>query len=212
MFGLNTQLSPSMSLTVRPPPIVASDLSSTYQFTTFTAEVQEPSATLPPSSVSTAFPSLPCPSFLLPPCPPCTEAAPTPVLESVFSFPTPTSLDALAEHFFDESKHRMSTAAVAYALSLLRSGDPTAEGSTGIAFDSTTLFDSTMLTAAVLPPHAELPLIMDHNDQGWRRRTASIWAVRVVRSLSHHCRSAQTMKVEGTTTSLRTLSGRIFWT
>ena len=63
MFGLNTQLSSSMTLTVQPPPTVASDLSSTYQFTTLTAKVQEPLATLPPSTVSTAFP---CP--VLPPC------------------------------------------------------------------------------------------------------------------------------------------------
>src|SRR5258706_2276773 len=53
-----------MSLTIQPPPAVASDLSSTYQLTTFIAEVQEPSATPPPSNVSTAFPFPALPPFL----------------------------------------------------------------------------------------------------------------------------------------------------
>src|SRR5258706_14749229 len=53
-----------MSLTMHPPPTVASGLSSAYQFTTFIAEVQQPSAMLPPSTVSTAFLS-PVPAFLV---------------------------------------------------------------------------------------------------------------------------------------------------
>ncbi len=81
--------------------------------------------------------------------------------EPVFSCPSPVSLDALAEYFFDRSKHRTPTPAVPFAPSLIGSGDATAEGSPGVAFDSTTL------TGAVLPPHAEPPLVIDHHGIGW---------------------------------------------
>ena len=112
MSGINTQLSPSMPLTMNPPPAVASDLSSTYKFTTFITEVQEPSATPLLSTVSTAFPYPVCP-----PCLPCTELTPMPAQEPVFSCPSPTSLDALAEYFFDGPKHRTPTTAMLLPLS-----------------------------------------------------------------------------------------------
>ena len=92
---------------------------------------------------------------------PGTGAAPMPEHEPVLSFPSLASLDALAGHFVDGSIHRMRTPPYPYASSLLRSGDATAEGSPGVAFDSTAL------TGAVFPPHAEPPLIIDHDGEGW---------------------------------------------
>src|SRR5258706_12252004 len=73
-----------MPLTLNPLPTIASDLTSTYQFTAFIAEVQEPSATPPPSTVPTTFPS-----SVLPPYLPCTEATPMPAQVPVFFFPSP---------------------------------------------------------------------------------------------------------------------------
>ena len=89
-----------------------------------------------------------------------------PAPEPVLSFPSVASLDALAEHFFDESEHHARTPAAPYAPSL-RLGDATAKGSPSAAFNSTTLFDSTTLTGAVLPPYAEPPLVIDHDGGGW---------------------------------------------
>ena len=74
------------------------------------AEVQEPSATLPPSALNAAFPSP-----VLPPGLPCTEATPMPAQGPVLSFPSPASLDSLAEHFFDEFEHHARAPAVPYA-------------------------------------------------------------------------------------------------
>ncbi len=45
------------------------------------------------------------------------------------------------------------------------SGDATAEGSPGVAFDSTTLFYWITLTSLPLPPHAEPPLVIDHEGE-----------------------------------------------
>src|SRR5258706_7087915 len=73
-----------MPLTLNPLPTIASDLPATYQFTAFIAEVQEPSATPPPSTVPTTFPS-----SVLPPYLPCTEATPMPAQVPVFFFPSP---------------------------------------------------------------------------------------------------------------------------
>ena len=164
--GLSPQLSPSTSSTIQPPPTVASDRCSTYQFTPpFVTGVKESSAIVP-----AAFPS----PVLLPDLP-CTEASPMSAQEPVFSFPSSASLDALADHLFDESEHRMCTPTVTYVPALPASGYATAEGSPdpgvgpylhpGIAFDSTTLFDWTTFTGTVLPPHAEPSLITDHDGE-----------------------------------------------
>jgi len=55
--------------------------------------------------------------------------------------------------------------AVSHAPFLLRSGNTTAKGSSGVAFNSTTLFDWITLTGAVFPPHAESPLVIDHKGE-----------------------------------------------
>ena len=68
----------------------------------------------------------------------------------VLSFPSLASLDALAEHFFDRSKHLAHNPTVPYAAILPKSGDATAEGSPGIAFESTTL---TALSFLCMPSH-----------------------------------------------------------
>ena len=154
MSGLNTQLSPSMSLTMHPPPTVASGLSWTYKFTTLFAEVQEPSATLPPPTVPTAFPS---PE--LPPCLPCTEVTPIPAQEPVFSS-HPPHRSTLSLSISLTGPNTVPTPTVPYSPSLLRSGDATAEGSPGVAFESTTY------TGAVLPPHDEPLLIIGHDGKG----------------------------------------------
>ena len=60
---------------------------------------------------------------------------------------------------FDGSKHRARNLTIPYAPFLLRSGDATAEGSPGVAFDSATL------TGVALPPHT-MPLVMDHDGGG----------------------------------------------
>ena len=102
-------------------------------------EVQDPSATLPPSTLRAAFPS---PVLLAdPPCP----------QEPLLSFPSPASLDTHAKHFFDGSQHRGRTPHVPYAPYLLRSD--------GVSFGSTTV------TGAVPPPHAEPRLAIGHNGQ-----------------------------------------------
>ena len=54
-----------------------------------------------------------------------------------------------------------------YAPSILGSGDATAEGIRGVTFKSTTL------TSAVLPPHIELPMIINNHGGGWWRPTSS---------------------------------------
>ena len=79
--------------------------------------------------------------------------------ELALSFPSPASLDALAEHLLDEYEQRGRTSAVPYAPSFLRLGDAIADGSPSVAFDSTSL------TGAVHPPHAEPPLVIDYNGE-----------------------------------------------
>jgi len=107
-----------MSLTIQPPPTVASDLSCTYQFTLpFIAGVQESSATLPSSAVAVAFPSP-----ALSPNLPCPDASPMPAQEPVLSFP-------LVDLFFDDSEHRMCFPTAPYAPTFPGSGYATAEGS-----------------------------------------------------------------------------------
>ena len=76
-----------------------------------------------------------------------------PAPEPVLSFLFPALLDALTEHFFDEFEHRARTPAVANAPCLLRLADAT--------------FDPTTFTGAVLPPHAEPPLVIDDDVEGW---------------------------------------------
>ena len=49
----------------------------------------------------------------------------------------------------------------------LKLGNAIAKGNPSVAFDSTTLFYSTTLTGTALPPHAESPLVMDHDSEGW---------------------------------------------
>ena len=146
------------SISVSPPP-------------PFIAEVHELLATLPSPTLPAAFPSP-----VLPAGPPGTEATPTSAQEIVLSLPSPASLNALAEHFFDCSEHRTCTPTAPSAPSLLGSGYATAEGSPDlgvepylppdVAFGSTALFDWATLAGAILPPHAEPSLITDHNDDG----------------------------------------------
>ena len=83
------------------------------------AEVQEPSATLPPPASNTDFPSP-----VLPPGLPCTGAIPMPAQESVLYFLSPASPDALAEHLIDGSKHCARAPAAPYAPSLLETQPP----------------------------------------------------------------------------------------
>jgi len=118
------------------------------------AGVQELSAILPPSILPTAIPS--------PVLPPCTDATPMPAQKTVLPLASPASLNALAEHFFDEYEHRTHTPTVPTAPSLLGSGYATAEGfpdlgmesylHPGDALGSTALFDWTTLASANLPP------------------------------------------------------------
>ena len=61
-----------------------------------------------------------------------------------------------------------------------------------VAFDSTTLFDWTTLTIAVLTPHAESLPITDYNGEPFELVSP-----------------VQSMEVEGTTTSMRMLGGPI---
>ena len=79
-----------------------------------------------------------------------------PAQEPVLSFPSPASLDALAEHFYDGSEHRAPTAAVSCAPSLLNSGDAAA----GVSPVSPSI------RPPALAPHAEPPLVIDHDDEG----------------------------------------------
>ena len=90
-----------------------------------------------------------------------------PAQEPVLPFPSPASLDALTEQFFDWFERRARIPAIPYAHSLLRLGDATAKGSPGVAFNSTTPFDPTTLTVAVLPSYAEPPLLLDQDSEGW---------------------------------------------
>ena len=115
------------------------------------AGVQELSAILPPSTLPTAFPS--------PVLHHCTDATPMPAQKTVLPLASPASLNALAEHFFDEYEHRTHTPTVPTAPSLLGSGYATAEGfpdlgnlHPGDALGSTALFDWTTLASANLPP------------------------------------------------------------
>ena len=96
-----------------------------------------------------------------------------PAQEPVLSSPSSASLDALAEHFFDGSEHRARAPAAPHAPSLLSLGDANTKGSPSVGFDSATL------TGAVLPPHAEPPLVIDHDGEGWWR---SARVARVVRT------------------------------
>ena len=146
------------SISVSPPP-------------PFISEVHELLATLPSPTLPATFPSP-----VLPPGLAGTEPTPTPAQEIVLSLPSPASLNALAEHFFDDSEHRACTPTVPSAPSLLGSGYATAEGSPDlgvepylppdVAFGSTALFDWTTLAGAILPPHAEPSLITDHDGEG----------------------------------------------
>jgi len=147
-----------LSLTGHESPDVRNDSSSGLNLQlplSMSLEMQPP----PPSTMSTAFPSP-----VLPPGLPGLQSTPMPAHEPVLSLPSPPSLDALAEHFFDGSVHptctRTRTPTVPSAPSLLGSGYETAEGSPDIGvdlglepylhpgnvFDSTTLFDWTALT------------------------------------------------------------------
>jgi hypothetical protein len=158
-----------MSLAIQPPPTVASDLSSTYQFT--------PPPLLPGFRNCQLHHRLYC-VYCLPSLPssvlPCPEATPMPAQEPVLSFPSPASLGALAEHFFDglRTPYAHSHTPIRPFPSLDRATQPPKEAptlgwsrtSTPIAF--TRLFDWTTLTGAVLPPHAEPSLITDHDGEG----------------------------------------------
>ena len=64
------------------------------------------------------------------------------------------------------------------------------------------LFDWNTLTSAIPPPHAGPLLITDHNGE-------AMSSGRSRSKLSHRRQSTQSMEVEGTTTSVRMLSGPI---
>ena len=106
------------------------------------------------------------PSPVLPPGLPCTEVTPMAAQEPGLSYPSPASLDALAEHFLNGSGYRARTPAVPDAPCVLRSGGATADGNPDVAFDSTTLFNASTLAGAVLPPHVEPSLVIDHDGEG----------------------------------------------
>ena len=92
-----------------------------------------------------------------------------PAQEPVLSFPAPASLDALAEHFLDDSEYCMHIPTVPYAPTLPGSGYATNKGSpdlgVGPYFHPGVAFDATTLIGAVLPPYAEPSLITDHDGE-----------------------------------------------
>jgi len=118
------------------------------------AGVQELSAILPPSTLPTTFPS--------PVLHHCTDATPMPAQETVLPLASPASLNALAEHFFDEYERRTHTPTLPTAPFLLGSGYATTGGCPdlrmesylhpGVALESTALFDWTTLASPNLPP------------------------------------------------------------
>ena len=91
-----------------------------------------------------------------------------PAQEPVFSFPSSAKLNVPAEHFLDESEHpahshcHIDPRPSWVGLRNLQLGmylHP------GVAFDSTTLFDWTTSTSAVLTPHAEPLPMTDYNGE-----------------------------------------------
>ena len=142
-----------MSLTIRPPPPVASDLSSTYQCTTC---YYRGSGAVSYSTVSATFPSpvLP-PVFLVLARLQCQNT-------SRFSLSHPSHGSTLSLGISLTGPYTVcvlphSYMPLPYAPSLLRSGDATAERNPRVA---------TTLTGTVLPPHDEPPLVIGHNGEG----------------------------------------------
>ena len=79
-------------------------------------------------------------------------------------------------------------------------------------FDSTALFDSATLTGAILPPHAELPLVIDRDSEKWSKEYQIDLGGPGRSNLSHHLRTAQSVEVEGASTPVCMLGGPTYCT